>query len=164
MKKIAILALIVIVVWVGYKFYQENNPNRMSQIEKEIQYKAYKDLNDGRRKYGSYKQGNEDLDKMIEIEFQMKDWNFGWQQPFDMVKTEDSDLPFVATQEIAFINPNNENVIRELTKVYIYDSDKFDWIPLKTSLKEMNLESGELSVINDSRIWQGDWEIPFFEE
>ncbi len=157
---LTLLLVSVIAFLLGMAYGRNQTFNRVS---KELRDRSYEDLENIKRKYGSYDQDNEELNKVIEIEFQMEGWKFDYQRPFKLVETNDTDLPFLATEEIVFVNPNNENIIRELTKMYIYDFSNSQWIPLKLTLKEMNLKTKDYNVLEDYRIWQGDWEIPFIE-
>jgi hypothetical protein len=157
-KRTIILVVVIFLVGLGTWYYYQKD----GEVDKKLRYEAYKDLENIKRKYGAYGQNNEELNEMVEIEFQMEEWKFGWQEPFNLIDTNDSDLPFLATEEIVFVSPDDKNIIRELTKMYIYDLNNFQWIPLKSTLKEINLGNKNYNILEDSRIWQGDWEIPFF--
>jgi hypothetical protein len=169
MKKIANLRQIILLVWVASLAFIIGawcNPwkeeNKTSKFWQEIAYEELEQID--KRKYENYGQGNEDFDKLVEIQFEMEGWNFFHQEPFRLIETNDFDLPFIAVRTVTFKNPENKNVLRDFTKIYIFNSDHSLWIPLKSTLKEIDLKKEKITTLRESYIWQGDWEIPFISQ
>ena len=162
-KKIIIIIIIVfVIVFLLYDFWQN------------WQKDAWKIalIKDARQEMDVVQYGNTKLEeskrnlinKIIEVEAQSEGWIFKSQEGFELLKTNNSEIPFMTTVKYLFQDIQNNNVYHLLTKSYIYDDYYRGWAPLISDLDEFN-EIGSIRYKNLGRwrLWQGDWEVPIFE-
>ena len=101
------------------------------------------------------------IDEMIKFEAQAENWNFNEQDGFKLIGTGDFDTPFVTSVIYYFTDPNDKNRMRILSKTYVFDDTHVDWVPLTSRLQEFS--GGEGKTIKRYSLWQGGFEISFFE-
>lgn len=161
MKKIiATIIIILIIVFSLYYFWQSGSWKRAL-------------IKDARQEMDVMEYGNSKLEenqrslinKIIEAEAQSEGWKFISQNGFKLLKTDDSNIPFMTTVDYIFQDPQNNNVYHFLTKSYIYDMSYYGWAPLSSNLSEFN-KAGPIRYrdLESWRLWQGDWEIPIFKK
>lgn len=168
MKKIITTIIIVLVIVFSlYYFWQRNGWKRalIEDARQQIDVMTYNNI-----EFDEYlsKEFNESLKEMvnkkIEAEAQAEGWKFISQKGFKLLKTDDSDIPFMTTVDYIFQDPQNNNIYHFLTKSYIYDMSYQRWAPLSSNLSEFN-KTGPIQYkeLGSWRLWQGDYDAPIFK-
>lgn len=93
---------------------------------------------------------------------QANSWSLTRQEGFSPIETGDPNIPFIASGEYIFTNPENENHRHYLRDTYIFDYNHAEWVPLYSSLWEF--KDGKSQQMTGYSLWQGDYEIPFFDK
>lgn len=101
------------------------------------------------------------VNEIIAFQAEAENWYFSGQEGFALIKTGDSDVPFVTSALFIFTDPNDENRRHILRNTYIFHNNYDTWVPLSSHLMEFSKGKGK--SVSRYVMWQGDYEIPFFK-
>lgn len=102
-------------------------------------------------------------DIAIHIDAKAEGWEF-LRQETKWITTGQIKTPYLITKIYLFGSPQNKDVVRTLTKTYIFDDGYFGWVPLYGNVYEINMKANKGKDVAEERMWQGDWDIPYFEK
>lgn len=153
-KNFKIIAVIVI-IGLGFSFWIFYEPQQQRYQEKLVK--------EAQSKMDIFEFGKDKgVDDIIYFKAKSKNWNFVAEHGLELISTGNVRAPFITSVDYLFADPNNKDVNRMLSETYIYDGDHNDWVPITSNLDEFS--NGKIKNIETSQIWQGGFDIPFFDD
>ena len=104
---------------------------------------------------------DKEADKVIAFMADASNWSFQGQRGLSLIKTGDSNVPYITSTDYMFQDVNDKSHYHLLKMNSIFNTENDEWIPLTSYLYDAS--NNKLTLIRNKLLWQGDYEIPYFK-
>ncbi|MBI4093289.1 MAG: hypothetical protein HY420_05180 [Candidatus Kerfeldbacteria bacterium] len=141
------------IIWAQYTFWLNN---RWRSHRFDVARQALNNLY-----YGVSREGDAALEMMAEAQ----GWKLLGQSESGLLETKNEDAPILASIHMQFESPSNSEITHFLTRTFLFDDERYSWVPLITTSNELNTSNKkyeEYKKLKAYRMWQGDYDVPYF--